>query len=203
MTENKNNAPVKSMPEKKMSSGVVMLYKRDDGYGFIRPDAGGDDIYFSIHAVEGSQIPAAGDKVEFTISSRRPRNGKSARAQTVRIVVKKESGKARQDDRITCPHCGRKVVPRIRFYQGSPEASYCPFCAGLIKDFRVPYTPGFFEKILTWIFSGFFEKILTWTFAGVANVVTLVFFLFLLAGIVGIVGFAGYFLYHGVVALVS
>lgn len=141
MTENKNNAPAKSMPEKKMSSGVVMLYNRDGGFGFVRPDAGGKDLYFSIHEVEGTQVPKVGDKVEFTVSRRRPRPGKALPVECLRIVEavsQRNKTNRKKDERIECPHCGRMVVPRISFYHGSPDASYCPFCAGCIAKFGVP-----------------------------------------------------------------
>lgn len=149
MTENKNNAPAKSMPEKKMSSGVVMLYNRDGGFGFVRPDAGGKDLYFSIHEVEGTQVPKVGDKVEFTVSRRRPRPGKALPVECLRIVEavsQRNKANRKKDERIECPHCGRKVVPRISFFYGTPEASYCPYCAGLITDF-CPRKETIFSKI--------------------------------------------------------
>lgn len=42
----------------------------------------------------------------------------------------------RTDDRITCPNCQKTMVPRLAFQNGKPAASYCPFCAHMVHDFR-------------------------------------------------------------------
>ena len=42
----------------------------------------------------------------------------------------------RRLDRIECPHCGMAIVPRLAFYDGTPTKSVCPFCAGIVRDFR-------------------------------------------------------------------
>lgn len=39
------------------------------------------------------------------------------------------------DDRIVCPHCGRKIIPRLSFYGGRPNARWCPYCTGNIDDY--------------------------------------------------------------------
>lgn len=39
------------------------------------------------------------------------------------------------DDRINCPECGKKIVPRMITYNGSPSKSVCPYCATTIKEF--------------------------------------------------------------------
>ncbi len=47
----------------------------------------------------------------------------------------------RRLDRIECPHCGMAIVPRLAFYDGTPTKSLCPFCAGIVRDFRKPAEP--------------------------------------------------------------
>ena len=44
----------------------------------------------------------------------------------------------RRLDRVQCPHCDMTIVPRLAFYDGTPTKSVCPFCAGIVKDFRKP-----------------------------------------------------------------
>lgn len=38
------------------------------------------------------------------------------------------------DDRVVCPHCGRKIIPRLSFSGGFPNARWCPFCKGNIDS---------------------------------------------------------------------
>lgn len=52
----------------------------------------------------------------------------------------------RQDDRVCCGNCGRRMVPRLVFYHGEVQRSVCPFCAGTYEDF----TPEF-PRILPWV----------------------------------------------------
>ncbi len=40
--------------------------------------------------------------------------------------------------RVQCPHCDMTIVPRLAFFDGTPTKSVCPFCAGIVKDFRKP-----------------------------------------------------------------
>ena len=40
-----------------------------------------------------------------------------------------------KDDRIACPHCTKKIVPRIVIVRGVLTHSVCPFCGGRIKQF--------------------------------------------------------------------
>ena len=47
----------------------------------------------------------------------------------------KEENFAKNDDRVICPGCGKKIVPRLVVYQGSPQKSLCPYCACVIKSF--------------------------------------------------------------------
>ncbi|MBS1211414.1 MAG: hypothetical protein H6R26_30 [Proteobacteria bacterium] len=44
----------------------------------------------------------------------------------------------RRLDRIECPHCRMAIIPRLAFYDGTPTKSVCPFCAGIVRDFRKP-----------------------------------------------------------------
>ena len=48
------------------------------------------------------------------------------------------SSAGRRLDRVQCPHCDMTIVPRLAFYDGTPTKSVCPFCAGIVRDFRKP-----------------------------------------------------------------
>ena len=119
-------------------------FSTEKGFGFITHSAGSDhiDYFFHISSVDGPDAPSEGDLVEF-------REGESNRgkaAHDVRILEKSGprsrpsqqrnedfQGTARPespDDRVKCKHCGKRMVPRIKFSQGEPVARLCPFCMG-------------------------------------------------------------------------
>ena len=49
-----------------MPTGIVKYYKEDPGFGFIKPDAGGVDIFVHIHCCEdGIESLKNGQRVRF------------------------------------------------------------------------------------------------------------------------------------------
>ena len=60
-----------------MATGTVKFFNTAKGYGFIQPDAGGDDIFFHITAVEraGLQPPKEGAKLSYDLEED-PKRGK-------------------------------------------------------------------------------------------------------------------------------
>ena len=49
---------------KKMVKGVLKTWKEDRGFGFIKPDDGGKDIFIHISALNGvSRRPTTGDVI--------------------------------------------------------------------------------------------------------------------------------------------
>jgi cold shock CspA family protein len=85
--------------------GQVKWFSQEKGYGFITPDRG-DDHYFSVRDVNGADLPSSGDSVQFESYE----GEKGLRARNVRITGRTSTGR---DDRVACPHCGKKIVPRI------------------------------------------------------------------------------------------
>ena len=65
-----------------MSTGTVKWFNAQKGFGFIQPEAGGNDVFVHISAVERSGMTSLseGQKVSFEIVADR-RTGKSAAEQ--------------------------------------------------------------------------------------------------------------------------
>lgn len=115
--------------------GKIKWFSAEKGYGYIVGDDG-QDYYFNVPEVKGSELPSNGDAVRFE-----PGQGKKGpRAAAVVIASKAPSSgqsnsNRHSDDRATCPHCGKKMVPRIITYRGEPQKSICPFCGETYKKF--------------------------------------------------------------------
>lgn len=78
------------------------------------------------------RIPVAGDRVEFIVSKRLNKQGQAQSIETIELL---SHGDVQDNGKELCPHCGKRVNPRMTFYRGAPCASYCPLCGGKIKQF--------------------------------------------------------------------
>lgn len=111
--------------------GTVKWFSSEKGYGFITSETD-EDHYFNVQSIKGAVLPSNGDTVSF---ESKPGN-KGQRALSVVITAKAtHQGNGRTDDRINCPNCGKKIVPRMITYRGSPTKSVCPYCATTVKKF--------------------------------------------------------------------
>ena len=132
--------------------GKVKFFKEQEGYGFILGE-NGEEYYFNIHDIKSfERPPRMGDLAEFNVKTSTAKNKKD-KAVDVEITNADTSGSnsrsenRRRDDRITCPNCGRKIVPRLVTYQGAPEKSLCPYCGTIVKDFN-PHTFGLVVSVI-------------------------------------------------------
>ena len=75
------NADDETIPMQRLK-GTVAFFNNAKGFGFIRPDAGGNDVFVHASAVEASDIPAIGegDRVSFVLEDDQ-RSGKKRAAQ--------------------------------------------------------------------------------------------------------------------------
>ena len=113
--------------------GKIKWFSEEKGYGYVVSEDG-QNYYFNVRGIKGTELPRNGDCVSFEVGQ----GNKGPRATSLEILFKATSeGRSalaqRSDDRVTCPHCGKKMVPRIITYRGSPQQSVCPFCGKTYK----------------------------------------------------------------------
>lgn len=119
------------MQKGKIVQGKIKWFSQEKGYGYI---VGEDskEYYFNIRDIQGADLPTNGDIVSFESGQ----GQKGPRASSVLITAKAQSSPSRgSDDRVSCPHCGKKMIPRLIVSNGNPKKSVCPFCAGTYKSF--------------------------------------------------------------------
>ncbi len=66
-----------------MATGTVKFFKVDKGYGFIKPEDGGEDVFVHISATNGQQL-SQGMRVGYDVTQD-PKTGKT-KAANVRIL---------------------------------------------------------------------------------------------------------------------
>ena len=108
--------------------GTVKWFSQEKGFGFI-VGSDGTERYFNVRSVKGTSLPKSGASVAFSPSE----GHRGPAAVNVEILSQPiRDG----DDRVVCQHCAKRIVPRIITDRGSLSRSVCPFCGGIIKDFR-------------------------------------------------------------------
>jgi CspA family cold shock protein len=68
-----------------MSTGTVKFFDSDKGFGFIKPENGGDDVFVHISELQKSGIDkiTEGDRLDYEMAP--GRNGRLAAAQVARL----------------------------------------------------------------------------------------------------------------------
>jgi hypothetical protein len=75
--------------------------------------------------------------VEFELSKSQNNKPKAINITLIKSVNdKRQENYSKNDDRVVCPGCGKRIVPRIITFKGSPTNSICPYCATEIKKFN-------------------------------------------------------------------
>jgi cold shock protein len=71
-----------------MTQGTIRSLRTDRGFGFITPDAGGEDLFFHTSAVadRGFDQLRDGQRVEYAAGVG-PRNPQRTRAEDVRLIT--------------------------------------------------------------------------------------------------------------------
>ena len=116
--------------------GTIKFYNSEKGFGFIFCEDNKEDVYFHINDWKNPSVPSGNDDVEFDLG--KSQNGKS---KAVNITLIKSANDKKQekfdgkDDRVICPGCGKKIVPRITTFKGTPVNSLCPYCGVEVKKF--------------------------------------------------------------------
>lgn len=119
-----------------MAKGTIKFYNSEKGFGFIYDSLTGEDVYFHINDWKNPSVPCGDDDVEFQTEY-----GKQSKLKAVNVILikshvaKKEEKFAKNDERISCPGCSKKIVPRIITSQGSASHTMCPYCGVTIKNF--------------------------------------------------------------------
>jgi CspA family cold shock protein len=62
--------------------GKIRHWDADRGFGFIRPDDGGDDVFFHVSHVQGG-TPEKGDRVTFDIAT----NSRTGKTEAVGVLL--------------------------------------------------------------------------------------------------------------------
>ncbi|MDP3266276.1 MAG: cold shock domain-containing protein [Sulfuricurvum sp.] len=118
--------------------GTVKFYNSEKGFGFIFSEGLKQDIYFHINDWKHPSVPVGNDDIEFELQD----DKRGFRADNIRLIssaVEKCNAAYTtnaKDDRVLCPSCSKKIVPRMITFRGKPDKSVCPYCAATVKNFR-------------------------------------------------------------------
>ncbi|MAY63702.1 MAG: cold-shock protein [Rhizobiales bacterium] len=67
--------------------GTVKFFNSEKGYGFIKPDSGGADIFVHISAVQASGLPGLTENQKVSYETEPDRRGKGPKAVNLTVVA--------------------------------------------------------------------------------------------------------------------
>jgi cold shock protein len=73
-------------PDRMAEMGTVKFFNSEKGYGFIKPDSGGADIFVHISAVQASGLPGLTENQKVSYETEPDRRGKGPKAVNLTVV---------------------------------------------------------------------------------------------------------------------
>jgi cold shock protein len=67
-------------------TGVVKFFNQTKGYGFIKPDDGGSDVFVHVSAVERSEVGALTEGMRISFDTEPDKRGKGPKAIDLKIA---------------------------------------------------------------------------------------------------------------------
>ena len=119
--------------------GTIKFYNSEKGFGFIFTTQHYEDVFFHINDWKNSMAPNLNDDVEFEMKLEKAKYKAIDIFVTKTSTQKKQEEKDKNDDRLICSGCNKRIVPRLITYKGSPDRSVCPYCAATVKNFDQGY----------------------------------------------------------------
>jgi CspA family cold shock protein len=68
-------------------TGVVKFFNQTKGYGFIKPDDGGTDVFVHVSAVERSEVGALAEGMRISFDTEPDKRGKGPKAIDLKIAT--------------------------------------------------------------------------------------------------------------------
>ena len=150
----------------KKLEGRIKWYDQRKGYGFIFLQGMKKDIFFHVSDIRENLPPIGGERVIFLLDS----NEKGAIARDIEFRSSPHTLACNElrtshnthktpDDRINCPTCGKKIVPRVVFDRGEADHSVCPFCMSIVEfnwapiPTAEPWLTSFIKDLVSFILS--------------------------------------------------
>lgn len=116
--------------------GMIKFYNKDKGFGFVVGE-NNQDYYFNQKVIPFGHIPNSGDMIEFEVSDK-PTSNKHKEPTIAKMTLTGEQATGMNnpsDSRVECPHCHKRVMPRVVTHYGRAERSLCPLCGGVVAEF--------------------------------------------------------------------
>lgn len=66
-------------------SGIVKFFNQSKGFGFIKPDSGGKDVFVHISAVERSQVGGLDEGMRISFETEPDKHGKGPKAINLQV----------------------------------------------------------------------------------------------------------------------
>ncbi|MBQ9258284.1 MAG: hypothetical protein IJ187_00340 [Neisseriaceae bacterium] len=163
--------------------GMIKFYNKDKGFGFVVGE-NNQDYYFNQKVIPFGHIPTSGDMIEFEVSDK-PTSNKHKEPTIAKMTMTGEQAagmnNTNNDNRVECPHCHKRIMPRLVTYAGRADRSLCPLCGSVIAEFVQENHP---LKISKWVLAFIvFALVIAMFLTGTSGVGSLIPMLLIFLGI--------------------